>query len=402
MSDTMTREDRRSALDEFAEAVRPANESLGELAIVSPLPVPQVITARRVDVVRDERRILDRIKALAAAAGDRWYYRWEAKDNRRGGVNWVEGLTITGANAVLFEYGNCEVSVDFADIGSHYMFRARLVDYERGVALTRLFQQRKSQKTFKTDAERQADIVFQIGQSKAIRNVITDGLQTFCDYALEEAKHSLVDKIGKNIEAWRERAIERVSAHVDVKRVEAVLGRKAKDWLAPDIARVIERMKAVAEGMATLDETFPPLQPEQPASVEQLDQFAGSTQPASPPSSEAGGGSGGGPVHAPETTSADAPAGAAQRPQTTAPAAGLEHYREAIDKLLEIATSKKLPELKDRVELIDGARQLWIDRGLDETFVDDLVGVAKKVAKGDMRENGARSFCEGRVKEVVR
>ncbi|TIQ36371.1 MAG: hypothetical protein E5X49_32765 [Mesorhizobium sp.] len=57
----------------------------------------------------------------------------------------------------------------------------------------------------------------------------------------------------------------------------SVIGRPAKDWLAPDIAKVIAMMTAVADGMATLDETFPPLKVED-AEVEEintgLDQFA--------------------------------------------------------------------------------------------------------------------------------
>ena len=42
-------------------------------------------------------------------------------------------------------------------------------------------------------------------------------------------------------------------------RVERILGRAAKDWLAPDIARVIAMGKAISDGMATLEETFPPI-----------------------------------------------------------------------------------------------------------------------------------------------
>ncbi|HMF27593.1 MAG TPA: hypothetical protein VKE42_02410, partial [Candidatus Cybelea sp.] len=32
------------------------------------------------------------------------------------------------------------------------------------------------------------------------------------------------------------------------------------DWLAPDIARIVAMIEAVNDGMATLDETFPPLE----------------------------------------------------------------------------------------------------------------------------------------------
>jgi hypothetical protein len=37
-----------------------------------------------------------------------------------------------------------------------------------------------------------------------------------------------------------------------------VVGRTHKDWLATDIARIVAMGKAVSDGMATVDETFPP------------------------------------------------------------------------------------------------------------------------------------------------
>jgi hypothetical protein len=41
-------------------------------------------------------------------------------------------------------------------------------------------------------------------------------------------------------------------------RVERTIGRPSKDWLAPDIARIVAMMRAVADGMTLVDEAFPP------------------------------------------------------------------------------------------------------------------------------------------------
>jgi hypothetical protein len=147
------------------------------------------------------------------------------------------------------------------DVGDAWTFYARFTDIETGFSMERAYRQRKSQSSMRTrDADRQLDIAYQIGQSKAIRNVICNGLQVYCDYAFEHAQNSLVDKIGKSLEAWRERTLEGLrKMPVELPRVERVVGRASKDWLAPDIARIVAMMRSVADGMASVDEVFPPI-----------------------------------------------------------------------------------------------------------------------------------------------
>jgi len=149
-------------------------------------------------------------------------------------------------------------------------------------SLTRPFQQRKSQRTMgerasAEDADRSRDIAFQIGCSKAIRNVGVNALQTFADYAFEEARGALVGRIGNALPKYRDETVKKIAARgVELKRIEAVVGRSAADWLAPEVAHVIAMMKSVADGMATIDETFPPLgtpAARQPAGSK-LDDFA--------------------------------------------------------------------------------------------------------------------------------
>lgn len=258
-----TIDERRRDLDRFANASSNGDPSTVSLApSVRPLatPLDRVFGAQQVAVYRDEARVLQKLKTLAAAAGSDWFYRYPVKNRRENRTDWIEGASIKLANDVARIYGNCDVDTRVIDLGDNWLIYARFTDFETGYSLTRPFQQRKSQKAIQTDNDRQLDIAFQIGVSKAIRNVVVNALQTYADFAFDEARNSLVTKIGSDLPEWRQRTIEGLGRiPVDVTRVEKVVGRAAKDWLAPDVARVIAMMKAIADGMATVDETFPPL-----------------------------------------------------------------------------------------------------------------------------------------------
>lgn len=215
--------------------------------------------AQRVAVMRDESKILQRIKAFAAAAGDDFYYQWETK-NRDGTKGLVEGASIQCALYVLRTYGNCDVDMRVQDTGTHWVFYARFTDFETGFRLTRAFQQRKDQSTGMKDKDRQADIVFQIGQSKAIRNVVCNAIRPFTDYAFDEAKHSLIEKVSKNIAHYRAKIAQVLSElHVNVDRVERIVGRPLSEWLARDAARVIAEIQSVKDKMMDADDMWPPI-----------------------------------------------------------------------------------------------------------------------------------------------
>jgi hypothetical protein len=279
MAEVENLSERGSLLDAFAQTARqappPATVPAAELMSGGGAGL-RVIGAQKIAVPRDEPKILQKIKVLAAAAGDDWYYRWPVKNKKTGKTEWVEGASIKLANEVSRIFGNDEIDTRVIDLGDSWLIYARFTDYETGYSLTRPFQQRKSQRSIATeDGARAQDIAFQIGCSKAIRNVVVNALQTFSDFAFEEARGALVDKIGRDVAGWREKTTRKLEGRVDLKRVEAVLGRAAGDWLAPDIAQVVAMMKAVSDGMATIDETFPPLTPPAESSpAGKLDEFA--------------------------------------------------------------------------------------------------------------------------------
>lgn len=215
--------------------------------------------AQVVAVHRTKATVLREIKALASAAGDGWFYRWPVK-SKDGSKDWVEGPSVKCTNAIAREYGNCFVMTQAIDQGTHWMITARFVDMETGFALERPFQQRKNQNVGGgMDKDRALDIVFQIGVSKATRNVVANALAEFVDYGFEEAKSAIVGRVGKDLEKYRARVAQRlIELKVPADRVEAQIGKTIDKWLAPDVARVIAEIQSCQDGMADPDEMWPP------------------------------------------------------------------------------------------------------------------------------------------------
>lgn len=221
--------------------------------------VDGVVTAQRVAVPRNIPRIMSSIKALAAMAGDDWYYSWQVKDRSSGKHVTIEGPSIDCAMAIAAQYGNNHVSCDVEDSGQFWVFQARFTDLETGFTVIRPFQQRKSQTTMKTkDADRQLDIAFQIGTSKATRNVICKAIPHFAKFAFEMAKQNLVERVGKDLPKYLERVLQRLEeASVAVERVERVYGRKAAEWRAQEVSKIIAELQSVKDGMSTFDDIYP-------------------------------------------------------------------------------------------------------------------------------------------------
>lgn len=255
MSRDTTVADRTAAFEEaFGEAPR------AQL----PAEVQQIMIDERprgaisVHVKRDELEVLRKIKTIATAAGDDFFYSWPTK-NKDGTKGVVEGPSVKCANAVSRIFGNCSVKVRVFDQGPHWIFYAQFYDMETGYVLERPFQQRKAQNIGGgMDKDRATDIVFQIGTSKAARNVVCNALSEFTDYAFAVAKEQLVEKVGKRLDYYRDQVRERLGTlKVDVKRVELVRGKVIATWLAGDVAKTIAEIQAVNDGMGHPEELWP-------------------------------------------------------------------------------------------------------------------------------------------------
>lgn len=216
------------------------------------------ITAQRVAIARDVTRIMARMQQLAAIGGESWVYRWQVNNRSTGSKDTIEGGTIKLANDLAREWGNCQVDIRVVDEGAHWMFYGRFVDLETGYALTRPYQQRKSQNTGMKDQQRALDMVMQIGASKCIRNVVLNALQTMTDYCLDLADNSVQERVRKDPERARSWIIGQLEKlNVDVKRVERVVGYTTKNFTVPVMAGLYAQIRSVIDGMVLADDIWP-------------------------------------------------------------------------------------------------------------------------------------------------
>lgn len=93
-----TREERRSALDEFAASTRQELVPAADLLPMSTGSMDVVHGAQPVAVKRDEHAVLSKLRVLAAAAGEDWYYRFPVKNKAKGTTDFIEGPSIKCAN----------------------------------------------------------------------------------------------------------------------------------------------------------------------------------------------------------------------------------------------------------------------------------------------------------------
>lgn len=372
--------DRQSALDEFAAIGAPKQELLP--AIIKSAPPMLVHGAQQVAVRRIPGEVMATLKALAAAAGRDWYYsipfKKKIKDPQTGKDEWVthyvEGPTIKLANDLWREFGSCEVDTWVSNEGIDYWeVTARFIDLQSGAAMTRLFRQQKGRsKIGGNDPARNVEADFSMGQSKAIRNVITNALQTYADYAVEEARKSLVEKIGRNVQGWRERTAKELEGlGVALGRAEAIVSRPLYEWLAEDIATVVSLIKGINDGMALPDESFPPLKAEPAKATEALDKFAEEKQ-ETPDGTSSGQAAASGPEPTDPATDA-----------ATAP----DLRQECADKLLNLASDESLP-IQDRLELLEEIIPTWEDKVTAE-YLQVVAELATQVADGRIRRSSA-------------
>jgi hypothetical protein len=227
----------------------------------------QYVTAVTVQKPRDIGRVRESVLSEAELAGAAFYYGWNVKG--KGGKSRVEGPSIDMAMSLVRNYGNCVLENKVSQDETHFTFESALIDLETGTTINRLFRQRKSQGLgAKMDKDRAEDIVFQIGQSKAGRNVVIRALPNWLiEQAMEAAKAGEMNKIDpKKLPETRQRASAFFQSHgVDIPRIERTLGLPIDKWMQQEIVELRGMMTALKEGRATVDELFPVdgTQPEQ-------------------------------------------------------------------------------------------------------------------------------------------
>lgn len=148
----------------------------------------------------EARNPMERAKMLeqeARVAGESFFYGWGAGKNR------IEGPSVGLAMAAARIWGNC--AVDFKEMqetDSSWVFTSYFIDLQTGFTLGRQFRQSKHSEVHgKHDPERKDDMRFQIGQSKAARNVVVNALPKWMiSRAVQAAKEGVRKRISKYIE----------------------------------------------------------------------------------------------------------------------------------------------------------------------------------------------------------
>lgn len=216
---------------------------------------------------RNRKDVLQACIEEARLCGPDFYYNWSVKDkNSPTGKSIIEGTSIDGAMILARNYGNCAVPVQLlADTPRHWIIEATFLDLETGFNVTRLFRQRKSQKTM-GDEERMQDIAFQIGQSKAQRNVIVKAMPVWLlEKCFSEAKAMEAEKY-KDVAKHAARFVDSYAkGGVTKDMLEKKVGRNVASWTPQDIAILAAIARGIKEGSTTIQNEFL----DEPASEEQ-------------------------------------------------------------------------------------------------------------------------------------
>ena len=210
-------------------------------------------TAVTVQKPRSLSRVTNAVIEEAKLAKGSFYYGWKVKGGGR-----VEGPSIDLAMCLARNYGNCVLETNVKETTTHFIFQGVFIDLESGFTCPRMYRQRKSQSMgSKMDADRQEDIVFQIGQSKALRNAVIKAMPSWLiSKAIEVSKEfersSIVDLNSKRVNAiaaFKEKGVNQ-------EQLEEYIERAADDWIADDLVDLNGVLTGMNEGRINAKELF--------------------------------------------------------------------------------------------------------------------------------------------------
>lgn len=229
-------------------------------------------TAVAVQKPRSISKMLSAVLEEAEQAGSSFYYRWEVKTND--GPKEVIGGSIDMAASIFRGYGNCAMDIQCNETPSHYFFTATFIDLENGMSWPRMFRQRKSQSLGKRmEQDRQEDIVFQIGQSKAMRNAVLSVMPRWIvERAIQTARNAEIKRLSgrENITLARAEVMKYFGRFgVTQERIEAKLGKKIEDAGPEDLADLRSVAGAIKDGVTTISDAFPAVEKPEEAKQEE-------------------------------------------------------------------------------------------------------------------------------------
>lgn len=240
-------------------------DDLMELKGPPAVPVQRVQTNYTTAMAVQQPRELPRVEHSSIQEsemiGADGYYAWGAGKNR------IEGPSKDLAMTLVRCWGNCAIDLgEVQDLPDSWIFTATFVDLETGFTLARQFRQSKSWTIHgRMDSARKEDIRFQIGQSKAVRNVVLNVLPKWlvrraldaCKGGVREKIEAAINKHGFDVVI--KKTMDRLqSVGCDEPRVLAAMGRKALPALTiEDLVIIRGNISALESGADTIDAVFP-------------------------------------------------------------------------------------------------------------------------------------------------
>lgn len=257
-----------------AELLTPVSVGITEAAGRLPMPGTaiqktgtQYVQAVAVQLPRDLRQVAKDLMLEAELLGESAYYSWSVKDKQTGRTEVIEGPSVDLAMAAVRSWRNCSVDYDpVQETPTAYFYTARFIDIERGVVVSRPFRQARGWQVYgKMDEFRKEDIRFQIGASKAARNVVLNYVpKSIIKMAMDKAKEGVRNKIEKYIkdhslvaaQAYTLKELAKVG--VTEERVLATLSRPTAAAIdIDDLVRLRGDLRAIQDGAEMASSLFP-------------------------------------------------------------------------------------------------------------------------------------------------
>lgn len=247
-------------------------------------------TAMIVQKPRDIDKVLKAVAKECQFGGERFYYGWTLKRGKSIGKK-IEGGSIGLATALARIWGNVATPITVEETEDYWMFTATFIDLETGFNNERLFRcDRTGDLPGEYDDSRKEDMKFQIGQSKAKRNVTLSSLPVWLvDGAVKLAKQAVMKKISKEgLAVASKRIVEFfVEKGITEKQLIDYVGEPKADWTAEVIAHLQGIQQGIEDEQITIQEFLQDImekQRQEPINVEGI--LGGKEKKAQEPAQE--------------------------------------------------------------------------------------------------------------------
>lgn len=235
------------------------------------------VTALNVQKPRDLDLVEKAVRRECEFGGDDFYYGWTLQRGKSVGKK-IEGGSIGLATSLARAYGNVWIPVTMQETEEAFLFTATFIDLESGFNIQRIYRaDRTAELPGQYEPARKEDIKFQIGQSKAIRNVILNGgvPKWLVNKAVKWAKDAVINNITKEGLAKSTATAIGFFAKLGIKEKELIdyIGEPKMNWTAETIAQLrgmAQRLKEEDISSEQLLAEMKEAKKEEPVDVEKI------------------------------------------------------------------------------------------------------------------------------------